>query len=88
MVFNIEETHKIKNSIKNKYKNIQFENFEDYYINNLNEKIFFTIINKTLIISSSKILIETSINQYKKNISILDEIALQKIYKKTTQNIQ
>ena len=62
MVFNIEETHKIKNSIKNKYKNIEFENFEDYYINNLNNEIFFTIINKNLVISSSKILIETSIN--------------------------
>ena len=56
MVFNIEETHKIKNSIKNKYKNIEFENFEDYYINNLNNEIFFTIINKNLVISSSKIL--------------------------------
>ncbi|MAZ01142.1 MAG: hypothetical protein CMP58_02995, partial [Flavobacteriales bacterium] len=85
MAFNIEETHKIKNSIKNKYKNIQFENFEDYYINNLNNEIFFTIINKTLIISSSKILIETSINQYKKNISILDETELKKIYKNTNQ---
>ena len=85
MVFNIEETHKIKNSIKNKYKNIEFENFEDYYINNLNNEIFFTIINKNLVISSSKILIETSINQYKKNVSLLDEIELQKIYKQTNQ---
>ena len=85
MVFNIEETHKIKNSIKNKYKNIEFENFEDYYINNLNNEIFFTIINKNLVISSSKILIETSINQYKKNVSLLDEIELRKIYKKTNQ---
>ena len=85
MVFNIEETHKIKKIIKNKYKNIEFENFEDYYINNLNNEIFFTIINKNLVISSSKILIETSINQYKKNVSLLDEIELRKIYKQTNQ---
>ena len=86
MAIDLKEIYKVKENIKKKYREIKFENFEEYYINNINEKLFFTIIDKTLLISSSKILIETSINQYKKNITILEDIELKKIYKKPDES--
>ena len=76
----ISEIYKIKEKINNKYDNIKIKKFNDQYINNINNKYFFTIINNTLLISSSEILIENSLNQIKKKITLLNDLDLNKIY--------